>query len=61
MAGSHTAEELSIGMTIEHSRFGKGTISDIDTSRSDARITVDFNGDSRVLLLKFARFAIIGQ
>lgn len=61
MSGSHSADELSVGMTIEHSRFGTGVISDIDTSRADARITVDFNGDSRVLLLKFARFAIIGQ
>ena len=47
-------------MMIEHSRFGKGVISLVDTSNPDARITVDFeNTGSRVLLLKFARFTIL--
>ena len=47
-------------MNIEHDRFGRGTITSIDVSRSDARIVVDFdNTGSRVLLLKFARFTII--
>ncbi len=56
----HQASELSQGMTIEHSRFGLGTITRVDTSQPEARIHVDFeNTDSRVLLLKFARFSII--
>lgn len=57
---THSVEELAEGLRIEHSRFGKGTISEIDTSMPDARIRVDFdNLGSRVLLLKFARFTIL--
>ena len=59
-ATDHQASELSEGMSIEHSRFGLGTITRVDTSQPEARIHVDFeNTDSRVLLLKFARFSII--
>lgn len=58
--GIHQASELAEGMMIEHSRFGKGVISLVDTSNPDARISVDFeNTGSRVLLLKFARFTIL--
>lgn len=47
-------------MNIEHSRFGKGTITDIDTSHDEPRITVEFsNLGQRTLLLKFARFQIL--
>lgn len=48
--------ELSEGMAIEHPRFGRGTISVIDTSGTDPRIVVDFDSDgTRTLLLKFAK------
>lgn len=58
--GFHDVSELAEGMTIEHTRFGRGTIKTIDTSHTDPRITVAFSdtGD-RVLLLKFARFDIL--
>ena len=49
-------------MRIHHSKFGTGLIEGIDTEASDHRITVSFDNDSvptRVLMLKFARFAII--
>lgn len=57
----HSPSELSEGMKIEHFRFGKGVITQIDTSRTDARISVSFDGEKneRLLLLKFARFSII--
>lgn len=59
MAGVPPLESLREGMRIEHARFGSGTITAIDTSMADARITVDFdNVGSKVLLLKFARFQI---
>lgn len=59
-AGLHQASALHTGMKIEHTRFGLGVITDIDTSQAEARITVNFsNTGERVLLLKFARFAII--
>lgn len=58
--GLHTADELAEGMRIEHSKFGLGTIVSIDDSRSDTRISVDFdNTGSRILLLKFARFSLV--
>lgn len=54
------ASGLKTGMRIEHSRFGTGTITDVDTTQSDDRITVDFdNTGTKVLLLKFARFKIL--
>lgn len=60
--GLHTADELSEGMNIIHSRFGNGIIKNIDTSNSDARITVEFqNVGSKTLLLKFAKFNIADQ
>lgn len=58
--GIHTAGELNEGTVIEHTRFGRGTVTNVDTSQPDTRITVDFdNTGERVLLLKFARFSII--
>lgn len=56
----HRALDLQRGMVIQHTRFGRGEIMDIDTSRTDARITVNFdNTGERVLLLKFAKFTIV--
>ena len=55
----HTADELSVGSEILHQRFGRGTVTVIDTS-GDAKIDVQFNdGQTRKLLLKFAKFEII--
>ena len=56
----HSRDELTPGMRIEHAKFGAGTINNIDSSGPDARMTVDFDTtDSRTLMLKFAKFAII--
>ena len=55
----HTVDELKVGSLILHQRFGRGTVTNIDTS-SDAKIDVAFNdGQSRKLLLKFAKFQIL--
>ena len=57
---THRADELQCGMAIEHSRFGRGIITDIDTDSIDHKITVQFsNVDTKVLLLKFAKFTIV--
>jgi len=57
---THSSNELHTGMSIEHSRFGRGVIMNIDTSSIDHKITVRFsNVDTKVLLLKFAKFTII--
>ena len=58
---THQSSQLSSGMKIEHQRFGIGTILDIDQSQPDHKIIVDFdNVKQRTLLLKFARFKILG-
>ena len=55
----HHAEELSVGAKVLHQRFGRGTVTNIDTS-GDAKIDVMFNdGQNRRLLLKFAKFQIL--
>lgn len=55
------ADDLRVGMRIEHSIFGLGVIREIDTSRADDRVIVEFStdGSRRTLLLKFARFNIL--
>ena len=56
----HSVDELHEGSEIVHQRFGHGTVSAIDTSGSDAKIDVTFNdGQTRKLLLKFAKFEIL--
>ena len=56
----HSSAELSIGMRIEHPRFGCGTITSINTDDVDHKIIVRFaTGEERKLLLKFARFRIL--
>ena len=55
----HTIEELSVRCEILHQRFGRGTVTNIDTS-GDAKIDVAFHdGQTRKLLLKFAKFEIL--
>ncbi len=57
---THTAGELAENMRIEHAKFGPGTIVNIDNSGPDARVTVEFDStDTRTLMLKFAKFAIV--
>ena len=56
----HSADEVSEGMRISHSRFGYGRIEKVDMSTSDVKITVNFeNVGSKNLLLKFAKFTIV--
>lgn len=55
----HTVDELSVRSEILHQRFGPGTVIEIDTS-GDPKIEVAFHdGQTRKLLLKFAKFEII--
>lgn len=55
----HTVDELSVGSEILHQRFGRGTVTNIDTS-GDPKIDVAFHdGQTRKLLLKFAKFEIL--
>ena len=55
------ASQLSVGMDIRHSRFGKGTITEVDGNNpGGARIKVRFDtGETKILMLAFARFTIL--
>lgn len=56
----HAAAELQTGVVIEHQRFGRGVITEIDTSTPDHKITVKFdNVSTKKLLLSFAKFKIL--
>ena len=58
----HTADELRVGMTIVHQRFGQGTVTHIDTTGADAKIHVDFSDlGTKTLLLKFAKISIVDE
>lgn len=52
---------LHEGNIIEHSRFGRGTVLAVEGSGENAKATVEFDTTGRKqLLLKFARFTIVG-
>lgn len=52
---------IRVGVQIEHNRFGIGEITHIDGSGDNCKVTVAFrNAGTKQLLLKFARFTIIG-
>jgi len=52
---------LSVGNTIEHQRFGIGTVLKIEGTGENTKATVEFrNVGTKQLLLKFARYKIIG-
>ncbi|MBD5362365.1 MAG: UvrD-helicase domain-containing protein [Bacteroides sp.] len=49
-----------VGAKIEHPKFGRGTVTSVDTSQPDTRITVNFEtAGTRTLLLKYAKFTIL--
>ena len=55
----HSVEELHVKSEILHQRFGSGTVTNIDTN-GDPKIEVAFHdGQTRKLLLKFAKFEIL--
>ncbi|MDO4950132.1 MAG: ATP-dependent DNA helicase, partial [Bacteroidales bacterium] len=61
-AASPTDENIRVGVQIEHNRFGVGEIIHIEGSGDNCKVTVAFrNAGTKQLLLKFARFTIVGQ
>ncbi|MCF8229668.1 MAG: UvrD-helicase domain-containing protein [Bacteroidales bacterium] len=53
-------EDIQTGMEVEHSRFGKGKVVNIDGSGANKKATVYFNGiGQKQLLLKFAKLRIL--
>ena len=56
-----SSQTLQEGAIIEHSRFGRGTVVKVEGTGENAKATVDFDNTGRKqLLLKFARFNIVG-
>ena len=61
MATDASADNLHEGVRIEHQRFGIGTVIKIEGTGENMKATVDFrNAGTKQLLLKFAKFKIIG-
>ncbi|MBO5267279.1 MAG: UvrD-helicase domain-containing protein [Muribaculaceae bacterium] len=57
----HSVNELTVGMTIIHPRFGRGTIQAVQSIDLGDSANVQFDNEAtpRKLLLKFAKFKII--
>ncbi len=52
---------LSVGVTIEHQRFGIGEVLSLEGTGENAKATVEFrNVGRKQLLLKFAKFKVVG-
>jgi DNA helicase-2/ATP-dependent DNA helicase PcrA len=61
MASDASASDLREGVTIEHQRFGIGKVVRIEGTGENTKATVEFrNTGTKQLLLKFAKFKIIG-
>ena len=52
---------LSVGMVVQHDRFGVGEVQATEGSGENAKATIKFrNAGVKTLLLKFAKLKIIG-
>ena len=61
MASDPNPSDLREGSKIEHQRFGIGVVTKIEGSGENTKATVEFrNTGTKQLLLKFAKFKIIG-
>lgn len=59
-ASLHVSGELTPGMRVSHFKFGEGEITSVNTDETDHAIYVRFDtGDTRKLLLKYAKFRIL--
>jgi DNA helicase-2/ATP-dependent DNA helicase PcrA len=57
---SATSSALREGMTIEHQRFGIGTVLRVEGTGENEKATVEFrNAGTKQLLLKFAKFKVL--
>ena len=61
-ANDNILMELQTGMSVEHERFGKGKVINIDGKANDKKAMVFFEGvGQKQLLLKFAKLRIIND
>ena len=51
---------LQIGAKVEHVRFGKGKVMNIEGTGTDTKAEIEFeNGGLKKLLLRFAKLSVI--
>ena len=61
VSSSVSVAGLSVGVTIEHQRFGIGEVLSLEGTGENAKATVEFrNAGRKQLLLKFAKFKVVG-
>ena len=61
MASDASTSDLHVGSTIEPQRFGVGMVVKIEGTGENTKATVEFrNTGTKQLLLKFAKYKIIG-
>ena len=54
--GAAPACGYAVGERVEHAKFGRGVVREVDTSGADPRLVVDFETEGRrTLLLRFAK------
>ncbi len=54
--GAASACGYAVGERVEHAKFGRGVVREVDTSGADPRLVVDFETEGRrTLLLRFAK------
>jgi len=55
-----TMDNVTVGMKVEHPRFGIGTVIAMEGEAPNTKATVDFPIGKKQLLLKFAKLNIVG-
>ncbi|WP_440427126.1 ATP-dependent helicase [Prevotella merdae] len=61
-SSKHSNPTLAIGTVIEHMRFGIGTVASVEGSGENEKAMVNFeNAGTKTLLLKFAKYKIVGK
>lgn len=61
MQGASSVAQLSAGQFIEHERFGVGEVLRVEGVGENVKALINFkNAGEKQLLLKFARFRVIG-
>ena len=57
---TYNGQLLKAGLRIAHDRFGEGTITSVDGSNDNARISVHFDHvGNKTMLLKYAKIKVL--
>lgn len=59
---TQSAGGIEVGSWVEHEKFGRGTVINIEGSGTDAKLTINFHNEGeKKILLKFARLKNLGK